>query len=157
MYTAIISTTVREANTSAPCTINRQEESDFTVQGAGIIFDLSIPSSISHDVDRLLDRDVHEQMKKSILFLLQLKEERLITQAAVNDIVTGCREVFKHTVHHLKAGVSQTLAQSGIDLNDVNGLDGVFNEISDPFMGIETSYLQDKFISQELECNVSCC
>ena len=141
---------------SAP-SIDRQEGNDSATQGTGMIFDFSIPSSISHDVDQLLNRDVHKQMKKSILFLLQLKEERLITQASVNDIVTGCSELFKYTVRHLKAGVSQTLSQSGIDLNDVDGLDSVFDELSYPFMGIETPYLQDKFISQELKCNVSSC
>ena len=147
-------------NTSAPSgsapSINKQEGNGSILQGTGTVFDFSIPSFISHDMDRLLNRDAHEQMKKSILFLLQLlKEERLITQAAVNDIVTGCSDLFKYTVRHLKAGVSHTLAQSGIDLNDVDGLGSVFDELSDPFMGIETSHLQDKFVSQDLKCNVS--
>lgn len=142
----------KEASTSAPETSAPENEDT----RSNIIFDLSIPGSISHDVNQLLGRDVHEQMKKSSLFLLQLKEERLLTQAAVNDVVRGCREVFKHTVYHLKAGVSHTLAQSGIDPSDIEGLDGVFTELDDPFVGLETSYLQDKFILQELQCIVSC-
>ena len=120
-----------------------------------VTFDFSIPDSISHDVHQLLHRDGLEQKKKSSLFLLQLKEERLLTQVSVNDVVTGFREVFNHTVSHLKAGVSQKLAQSGIDPASIDGLYNVFNEIADPFVGLETSYLQDKFVSEEFECNVS--
>ena len=37
----------------------------------------SVPESLSHDINLLLHRDVHEQKKKSSLFLMQLKEERL--------------------------------------------------------------------------------
>lgn len=71
----------------------------------------------------------------------------MLTQAAINDVVTGCREVFEHTVCRLRAGVGLKLSQSGIDSTDI--------EMSDPFVGLETAYLQDKFISQELECIVS--
>ncbi len=123
--------------------------------GSGSILDFSIPSSITHDVNQLLNRDSYEQKKQSSMFLLQLKEERLITQAAINDVVSGCRGVFKHTVNHIKAGVNQKLAQSGIDPNDVDGLDSIFHEVSDPFVELETAYLQDKFITKELQCIVS--
>ena len=47
------------------------------------------------------------------------------------------------------------LSQSGIDPADIDGFDNVFSEIADPFMGLETPYLQDKFVSKELECIVS--
>lgn len=110
---------------------------------------------VSHEVNQLLHRDMHEQMKKSCLFLMQLKEERLLTQAAVNDVVSGCKEVFEHTLGHLRAGVSQKISQSGIDFNSITGLDDVFANMSDPFVGLESVYLQDKFISQELGCIVS--
>ena len=93
--------------------------------GSGSILDFSIPSSITHDVNQLL-----------------------------NNVVSGCRGVFKHTVNHIKAGVNQKLAQSGIDPNDVDGLDSIFHEVSDPFVELETAYLQDKFITKELQCSV---
>lgn len=117
--------------------------------------DFSIPESISHDVNQLLRTDGMEQKRKSSLFLLQLKEERLLTQVAVNDVVSGFREVFNHTVGHLKAGVNHKLVQSGIDPINIVGLADVFNDISDPFKGLETQYLQDKFVSEEFACNVS--
>lgn len=75
-----------------------------------------------------------------------MKAERLLTQVAVNDVVVGCREVFEHTG---KSRSQPKLAQSGIDPSAV-GLEDIFNETSDPFAGLETPYLQENFISQEL-------
>ena len=121
----------------------------------GFLNDESNLMLVSHEINQLLHRDTQEQMKKSCLFLMQLKEERLLTQAAVNDVVSGCQEVFQHTLGHLRAGVSQKLSQSGIDFNGITGLGDVFADMSDPFVGLESVYLQDKFISKELGCIVS--
>ena len=118
-------------------------------------FDFCFSESLSHDVNQLLHRDAYEQKKESALFLMQLKEERLLTQAAVNDVVSGCKKVFEYSVCHLKAGVSQTLSKAGIDFKDIDGLGDVFSDISDPFIGLESAYLQDKFITEELGCIVS--
>jgi hypothetical protein len=103
----------------------------------------------------LLCRDSYEQKKKSALFLMQLKEERLISQAAINDVVTGCKEVFAHTISHLKAGISEKLSQSGIDSTTGSEFLGIFEGVTDPFIGLESAYLQDKFITDELGCIVS--
>ena len=111
-------------------------------------------SLVSHEINQLLHRDMYQQKKKSCLFLMQLKEERLLSQAAINDVVSGCKEVFQHTLGHLRAGVSHTLSNSGSNFNDITGLDSVF-DVSDPFVGLESVYLQDTFISQELRCIVS--
>ena len=110
---------------------------------------------LQHDIDQLLKIDSFEQRKKSSLFLLQLKEERVITQAAINDVVKGCKEVFTHTVNCIKAGVKHKLSISGIDPSDISGLDDLFSDVSDPFNGLETAYLQDKFVAQELGYVVS--
>ena len=141
--------------TGGSCEVLHRAEPAQESTSSGILMDLSIPPSLSHDIHQLLHTDVHEQKKKSCLFLLQMKEERLLTQAAVNDVVIGCREVFEHTISRIRAGVSQKLAQCGIDLSSIDRLDDVFNEAVDPFTGLETAYLQEKFISEELGCVVS--
>ena len=109
------------------------------------LVDLSLPDSVSHDVDLLLGRNEYEQKKKSMLFLMQLKEQRMISQAAINDVVTGCKQVFEHTVGRLRAGVSQALSEHGIDSKDVSGLHDIFDNTSDPFHGLGSVYLQEKF------------
>lgn len=137
------------------CEVLHRAEPAQESTSSGILMDLSLPPALSHDIHQLLHTDVYEQQKKSCLFLLQMKEERLLTQAAVNDVVIGCREVFEHTISRIRAGVSQKLAQCGIDPSSIDGLDNIFNEAVDPFTGLETAYLQDKFISKELGCVVS--
>ena len=111
---------------------------------------LHTDQNLQHDIHQLCKTDSFEQRKKSSLFLLQLKEERVITQAAINDVVKGCKEVFTHTANRIKAGVKHKLSIFGIDPSDISGLDDLFNDVSDPFNGLETAYLQDKFIAQEL-------
>jgi hypothetical protein len=131
-----------------------QEQTPAAMQEQAVI-DLSLPSYVSHAVDQLLHTDGYKQMKKSSLFLMHLKEERLLTQAAVNDVITGCREIFHHTVCRLQAGVSQQLSKSGIDSSEINELHCVFDHAHDPFNGLETTYLQEKFIEKELGYIVS--
>ena len=73
-------------------TLPNEDPGEQEAAPSGILMDLSLPPSLSHDVDKLVRRDANEQKKKSCLFL-QLKEERLLTQAALNDVVVGCKEV----------------------------------------------------------------
>ena len=110
---------------------------------------------LQYDVHQLLGIDSLEQRRKSSLFLFQLKEERCVLQAAINDVVKGCKSVFEHTLCRVKAGVKHKLSQSGIDPSDVEGLEDIFSEVIDPFDGLETAYLQDKFISGNLSYIVS--
>ena len=117
--------------------------------------DLLLPDNICHDVDILLHRDEHERKKKSSLFLMHLKEERMITQAAIQDVVSGCKKVFEHTVGHLKAAVYHKFSESGFDASVIDGLQSVFENATNPFAGLESQYLQEKFITQELGCIVS--
>lgn len=120
-------------------------------------FENTMSDELQHDVDQLLQTDSFQQKKKSSLFLLQLKEERGLSQAALNDVVRGSREVFQHSVGRIKAGVKQKLSTSGIDPAEVVSIDELFGSVSDPFDGLETSYLQDKFVRDELGCVVSTC
>ena len=114
-----------------------------------------VSDDLQHDIDQLLETDGFEQRKKSSLYLLQIKEERMVSQAAVNDIVQGCQEVFQHTIGRIKAGVKRKLSSSGIDPTEISGLDELFTSVADPFDGLETCYRQEKFVSEELGCIVS--
>ena len=132
--------------------VSASEIADFSSTSA---FASSISDELQHDVNQLLGIDLLEQQRKSSLFLLQLKEERLISQAAVNDVVKGCKAVFEHTLGRVKAGVKCKLSQSGVDPSEVQDLEDVFSAVTDPFHGLETAYLQDKFISENVGCIVS--
>lgn len=147
----------REESSAA---LSREESSaalsvDIATSSFAVLVDLSLPESVGFDVDTLLHRDGYKQKKKTSLFLLQLKEEQMLSQVALNDVVKGCQEVFRCTVSRLKSGINQTFAQNGIDPTYIDEVDSVFDEVRDPFAGLETSYLQEKFIEQELGCVVS--
>ena len=90
-----------------------------------------VSDDLQHDIDQLLETDGFEQRKKSSLYLLQIKEERMVSQAAVNDIVQGCQEVFQHTIGRIKAGVKRKLSSSGIDPTEVSGLDELFTSVTE--------------------------
>ena len=44
----------------------------------------------------------------------------------------------------LKAGIREKLATAGVDLSSLN-LDSVFEELSDPFDGLQSKYFQEKY------------
>ena len=54
-----------------------------------------------------------------------------------------------------KAGVRAKLA-SGIDPNDVSGLDDVFSDMVKPFAGLETEFKQKSYFKDVLGLLVSC-
>ena len=89
------------------------------------------------DVDYLLG-DLSQQQRSSALFILKLKEERRLTQVAVNDIVEGVEAVLEQSVIRAKAGVRAKLAAAGIDPGTITGLDEVFEDVTHPFCGLET-------------------
>lgn len=88
--------------------------------------------------------------RKSALYLLKLKEQRKISQVAIDDIVSDSRDLFHHTITRVQANVKAKLAESGISVDAIAGLDDAFTSVSDPFSGLETAYLQEKFYREQL-------
>lgn len=55
------------------------------------------------------------------------------------------------TVERAGAGVRSKLAEGGVDLCLVDGLDTtLFEDISDPFVGLQTCFLQEKYFVEKL-------
>jgi hypothetical protein len=67
-------------------------------------------------------------------------------------VVTGSRELFSNTVKRLEAGIRQRASEVGVDASE---FDNLLHELKDPFIGLETKFLQDKYIAKEL--NVLVC
>ena len=109
------------------------------------------------DLSRLLGTDVAAQKRSAALFLLKLKEICRLSQAAINDVVHEWGGIFSHTVQLMNSRIREVLSSSGIDLNSINGLNEVFVDVPNPFMGLETRYLQEKYYLEELGLVVSLC
>ena len=105
---------------------------------------------VEADLDLLLGNDKDTQQRASALFLLKLKEHRRISQVALDDIVEEWGDLFSHTVKRLSARVREKLSSTGIDVEDIDGLDRVFEDIPHPFEGLKTRFLQEKYYRESL-------
>ena len=106
------------------------------------------------DMEYLLDNS-EKQRRTSALFLIKLKEQRRVSQVAVDDVVSGFEGLLQLTVSRAKAGIRAKLAQQGIDPTSVHGLDDIFKEILNPFDGLETGHKQEKYFKECLGLVVS--
>ena len=79
--------------------------------------------------------DAELQKRSSALFLLKLKERHQLSQVAIDDIVEGSRLLYHQTSDRIHAGIDDAMAQEGVELQ---GLDGIFEDLTDPFSGLET-------------------
>lgn len=106
------------------------------------------------DLDYLLG-NAEQQRRASALFLIKLKEQRRISQVTVDDIISGFDGLLQQTVSRAKAGVRAKLAEQGIDPTIIGGMDEIFQEILNPFEGLETVHKQEKYFRECLGLVVS--
>ena len=106
----------------------------------------------SADIQCLLGNDQDSLRHSGALFILKMKEQRRMTQVAVDDIVEGYKSLFGSTVQCLKARVRAKLADEGLTSTLC---DDVFEDPIFPFNGIETAHLQEKYFQESLGIIVS--
>uniref|UniRef100_A0A1X7T9R9 C2H2-type domain-containing protein n=1 Tax=Amphimedon queenslandica TaxID=400682 RepID=A0A1X7T9R9_AMPQE len=117
--------------------------------------DAIVNPDLEADINRLKGIDVVEQKRSSALFLLRLKEIHHIPQVAVDSVVHGSQELFQQTVQRLKAGVRLKLAEAGIEESLSQEINSVFEDLMDPYTGLETEYLQNAYIRETFKIPVS--
>ena len=83
-----------------------------------------------------------------------MKEQHRLTQVAIDSIVEESRGLFYLTLERAQAAIKSSLAKSGVD-PDIIDVDDTFSNIVDPFSGIETCYLQEKYFVDHLGLIVS--
>lgn len=109
---------------------------------------------LTHTVHQILGTDDLEQRKKSALFILHLKEIKGLSESAVQSVITSYQGMLEHSIQRIHAGVNERVSSCGIKPDDLK-LDDFFNNVSNPFDGLHTVYLQEKFYSEHLGCIVS--
>ena len=85
-------------------------------------------------------------------FLLTLREGRQISQAAIDDVISGCKSLCQHTIMAMKGKVLDHVAEAGIELP---GLHDIIDTKYNPFDGIDTNYLFERFCVEHLGYLVS--
>lgn len=98
-----------------------------------------LPSTISH----LLGTDNILQKEKAALYILNFKDVRGLSESAVDHIVKETQAIFSHSIGRIQAGVNEHLSRNGIDM--LPSLNDVFVDVRDPFQGLNTTHLQEKF------------
>ena len=88
-------------------------------------------------------------------FLLALREGRQISQAAITDVITGCKDLCQHTILTIKGMVQGQLAEAGIEFDQLPGLNAIFDADYNPFHGVDTNHLFEGFCIEHLGCLVS--
>ena len=113
---------------------------------------MSLAGIVEADLDYLTGKSIENQRRSGALFILKMKEHRRTSQLAIDDIVEGCRGLFAQAVSRVHAGVRAKLATEGIE---IEGLDDIFENLADPFDGLETCYKQEKYFLDNLGLIVS--
>ena len=106
---------------------------------------------IEADIVRLLHADTDQQKHESALFVMRLREINRLPQSVIDDIVSSSRSLFGNTFKRLYAGVRQRIAETGHDID----ISDIFDDLQDPFAGLDTAYLQEQYINTEFKVLVS--
>ncbi len=75
----------------------------------------------SPDIEYLLGADAENVKRASAVFLLKMKEQRRVSQVAIDDIVENSRSIFNQTLQRVEVAVKAKVAESGYDPDSING------------------------------------
>ena len=94
-----------------------------------------------------------DHQRPSARFILKLMEGHRLTQVAIGDVIGGCRELCMQTARQVKDSLESQIRDSGIDSSfiDLEAID----LFQDPFEGLSTLYLQEKYITENFNYVVS--
>ena len=95
----------------------------------------------------------------SALFLLGLKEERKLTQTALQGVIEGVTTLSRSRLSALHAEVCSALNSAGVSPSSIPGLSELFDSdgaFGQPFSGLETQHQQLNFYKTHFQFVVSC-
>lgn len=98
-----------------------------------------------------------EYLKQMAIFLLKTKEVRKVSQAALEGLIADFTSMLQLTIHQIKCEVRSSLKNNGLSMSTIDSLEKVFHnpQRNEPFLGLETKFLQEKFYREHLNILVS--
>ena len=96
-------------------------------------------------------------MKTNAEFIMKLSEGRQLSQVALGDVIEGCRSICQQTVLRVQESVLSALEDAGINYSNHPGLDEALCSKLDPFEGMDSAYLREKFYREHFNYLVSIC
>ena len=98
----------------------------------------------------------NQMQKTAALYLLTLKERYKITQTTVDFVVSQTKHIVDNVVTDLRSAAEKEIKKlSCLNDEDASGILSVFTDVRDPFLGLETHYLQCKFYEEHFGFLVS--
>ena len=98
---------------------------------------------------------VDQRQRTNAEFLMALSEGRQLSQQAISDVIVGCRNICQQAVCTVVGRTVKALTDADIDVSTTPGLANALFTIPDPFEGIDTSYLRERFYSEYMNFVVS--
>lgn len=91
------------------------------------------------------------------LFLLKAQEIMKISQVALDDLITEFSSLCSTELSSLQTKVFSCLRRGGVDPQNVDGLQDTFLKctLTDPFHGLTSTYLRNKYYEENLGLVVS--
>lgn len=90
------------------------------------------------------------------LYVLNLKEICGLSESAVNRVIKETQNVFNHTIGRVKAGINECLSRNSMSQDEALAVDlnQFITAVSDPFEGVHSTFLQERFYENNLGCMV---
>lgn len=108
--------------------------------------------SCEQELDYLVNFDEDALKALAISLLLKLRSS-LLPFSAIQHVMNGVQDMFQDTLSSLKHNMLSVLSNHGVDEDaaDVQELCGKFSCFENPFLGIETSEQQTKYMMKNLK------
>ena len=139
-----------------PCDQQQKITIDDTSSGDNFILGGTPDYEITQEFTKISEKEDCQALQKEIaVFLLRLSEEKHVPQVAIDDIVRTCRKICQQTTTLALQKVSDTLQKKGITASEEITVS--LTSVPDPFKGIDSAYLLDKFCRDNFNFVVSVC
>lgn len=88
--------------------------------------------------------------EKNAEFLMSLTEGKQLSQAAIEEVIEGCRSIHNQAVSQYREKMNQKLLEAGIDPSITSEI-----EQTDPFEGLHSAHLRKKYYKEHFGYVVS--
>ena len=98
----------------------------------------------------------HDNTESNAKMLLELSEGRKLSEVAIQDVISGCRNVCTQIQSQIKGTIFQKLSEHDVDsliIDDV--LESITDSYQDPFVKLSSSYLREKYYKEHFPYLVS--
>lgn len=122
---------------------------DIRPLGIGIE-EMEIPDTANDNME-IVNNEVQNDddiERSNALYLMKLKESRLLTQTSLDSVVEGTTTIVQNTVQRLRKEVEEKLRENGQEMMDIDGLSDVFDEtqsLCHPFAHVRTKSQQTTY------------